>query len=195
MKTLRTLIVIIGIASIFLAACSSLFSPIALEAHRWGSLIIHPGYDFIEREQRNQTWKISYETTQVSTFSGVVRHTSRINENQFPMLTHDILVTFGDYADSSLVRTSVNNHRFMWSSTTDTYPAGRINLIHAMPMNEEIVLDLYDIKYGDLVTIKGYEIYEIRFFRNDQYAGKWKDAGCNTLLVSEVTILKTEELP
>jgi hypothetical protein len=195
MKTLRTLIVMIGIASIILAGCSSFFSPMALEAHRWGSLIIHPGYDFIERNQRNQTWKISYETTQVSTFSGVVRHTSRINENQFPMLTHDILVTFGDYADSSLVRTSVSNHRFLWSSTTETYPAGRINLIHAMPMNEAMMSALYDIKYGDQVIIKGYEIYDIHYFRNDRYAGKWKDAGCNTLLVSEVMIINAEESP
>jgi hypothetical protein len=195
MKSLRTLIILLVISSIFLSACSSLFSPVAREAHQWGSLIFHPGYDHVERNQSNQTWKISYENTEVSSFTGVVRHTSRINQNQYPMLTHDILVTFGDYADSSLVRTSVNNHRFIWSATTDTFPTGRINLIHAMPMNEDMLVALYGIKHGDQVTIKGYEIYDIRYYRGDVYKGKWKDAGCNTLLVSEVIIQNAEESP
>ena len=173
----------------------SLISPLTLESHRWGSLIIHPGYDYVAREKGDQTWKISYETTKESTFTGIVRHTSRINESQFPMLTHDILVTYGDYADSSLVRTSVNNHRFIWSATTDKQPAGRINLIHAMPMDEEMLIALYRIKHGDQVVIKGYEIYDIGYFKSDRFRGQWKDAGCNTLLVTEVIILNEEESP
>lgn len=195
MKILRKCIFLLIFFSFSLSGCMSLFSPLTLEAHRWGSLIIHPGYGYIEHNKGNQNWKISYETTEESTFTGVVRHTSRINERQFPMLTHDILVTFGDYADPSLVRTSVNNHRFIWSATTDKQPAGRINLIHAMPMNEEMLVALYGIKHGDQVTIKGYEIYDIDYYQRDAYKGKWKDAGCNTLLVSEVIILNAEESP
>ena len=195
MKSLRTLIIFLVMSSIFLAACSSLFSPVALEAHRWGSLTIHPGYDYVERNKGDHTWRITYETTEISTFYGLVRHTSRIKGSKFPMLTHDILVTFGDYADPSLVRTSVSNQRFIWRTTTDTPPKGRINLIHAMPMNEDMLLALYEIKHGDLVTIKGYEINDIRFFKNDRFQGTWQDAGCNTLLVSEVIILNAEESP
>lgn len=111
------------------------------------------------------------------------------------MLTHDILVTFGDYADPALVRTSVSNHRFIWSSTTDKRPQGRINLIHAMPINEDILISLFNIKYGDVVTIKGYEIDDISYYKSEHFEGKWKDAGCNTLLVSEVIILNEEESP
>lgn len=195
MKPLRNPVLLLVIFSVLLTACSSLFSPAAREARQWGSLIIHPGYDYIERSQSDQTWKISYETTKVSTFTGTVRHTSRINEAKFPMLTHDILVTHGDYADPGLVRTSVSNHRFLWRSTTDIPPKGRINLIHAMPMNEEMLTALYAIKHGDQVTIIGYEINDINYFRHDVYHGTWKDAGCNTLLVSEVINLTAEESP
>jgi hypothetical protein len=195
MKSPRTLIVTLAISTIILSACSSLFSPLAREAHRWGSLVIHDGYHYVERNHGWQTWKISYETTKVSTFSGVVRHTSRIRENKFPMLTHDILVTFGEYADPALVRTSVNNHRFIWSSTTDKAPEGRINLIHAMPLNEDILISLFNIKHGDVVTIKGYEIDDISYYKNEHFEGKWKDAGCNTLLISEVIILNVGESP
>ena len=62
-------------------------------------------------------------------------------------------------------------------------------------MNEEMLTALYAIKHGDQVTIKGYEIYDIRYFRDNKYHGTWKDAGCNTLLVSEVIIQNEGESP
>lgn len=173
--------------SLLLCGCS-LFTPIMLEQHQWGSLTIHEGYRSISQEHSDVTWNLTYEFATQNTFSGLVRHTSRINESQYPMLTHDILVTSGDYADASLVRTSVMNHRFTWSSKTSSWPKGAINLLHTMPKNEEMVDALYSVKYGDIVSIKGYEIYTIDRFKNGLYKGQWKDSGCNTLLVTEVVI-------
>jgi hypothetical protein len=80
-----------------------------------------------------QTWKISYEFAGATQFSGLVRHVSPIRMGQFPMLTHDILVTSGDFADSSLVRTNVSNHHFTWFCDCGTQPRGTINLLHTVP--------------------------------------------------------------
>jgi hypothetical protein len=105
------------------------------------------------------------------------------------VLTHDILVASGDYADRRLVRTSVINHHFTWRATTDTPPEGRINLLHAVPADEEIYEQLLTIRRGDEVTIGGREILAIRTYDHaGHYLGKWEDAGCNTLLVELVRI-------
>jgi hypothetical protein len=176
--------------SLLLCGCS-IFTPVMLEQHQWGSLTIHEGYRSISQEHSDVSWSLTYELATQNTFSGLVRHTSRINENQYPMLTHDILVTSGDYADSSLVRTSVMNHHFTWSSKTSDWPKGSINLLHTMPKNEEMVNALYSIKYGDIVKITGYEIYTINRYKDGSYRGQWKDSGCNTLLVTAVEILES----
>jgi hypothetical protein len=54
-----------------------------------------------------ESWKIRYESKNTTIFEGLVRHTSPINERAFPLLSHDILVTSGDFSDPSIVRTSV----------------------------------------------------------------------------------------
>ena len=182
--------VLITFFLVFLLTSCSLVSPIRLERWQWGSLHIPPGYEHITQKQTDKWWELTYETAHQSTFTGLVRHTTRINERKYPMLTHDILITSGDFADSDLVRTSVTNHHFIWSSR-EAVPQGNINLLHTMPMNEEALNGLYEIEYGDIVTIKGYEIYEIRYYRDSSYLGMWKDAGCNTLLVTEVIIHDT----
>jgi hypothetical protein len=159
-----------------------------LEQHQWGSLILHQGYQYVTQEHSNSTWELSYELGIVHTFTGQVRHTSRINESKFPMLTHDILITSGQFSDSSVVRTSVMNHHFTWSTNTSQRPQGTINLLHTMPIDEDALNGLYAIKHGDTVTVRGYEIYTIKYNKDRVYRGVWKDSGCNTLLVTDVYI-------
>jgi protein involved in polysaccharide export with SLBB domain len=78
---------------------------------------------------------------------------------------------------------------FFWSSNSDISPIGTINLLHTVPMNQSIEDQLVKIKVGDRVTVKGWEIYDIRAFSNKgNYIGTWKDSGCNSMLVTEVTI-------
>lgn len=184
MKSRRILVIILNL---LLGSCS-LFSPIMLEQHQWGSLILHQGYQYVTQEHSNSTWEMTYELSTVETFIGQVRHTSRINEGKFPMLTHDILITSGEFSDSDLVRTSVMSHHFTWSSKTSERPSGTINLLHTMPKDEETLNGLYSIKHGDTVTVKGYEVYTVKYYKDGAYRGMWKDSGCNTLLVTEVII-------
>lgn len=107
------------------------------------------------------------------------------------MLSHDILVTSGDFADSSIVRTSVSNHRFSsWYLDQQNRPQGTINLLHTVPSTEEIYQQLTEVRKGDRVRIKGIEILDInRYDQQGEFWGSWADAGCNTLLVTSVEIL------
>jgi hypothetical protein len=139
----------------------------------------------------DQTWSIAYESYTPSQYNGLVRHISPIRLDQIPLLTHDVLVTSGDFADSKKVSTSVVDHHFSWASQSSTYPQGSINLIHAVPKSEAIYRQLLDVRTGEWVKITGLEIARIDSLDKD---GKsimwWQDNGCNTLLVTSVEIVK-----
>jgi hypothetical protein len=79
-------------------------------------------------------WTLTYERTTESVFSGLVRHASEIREGNFPFLTHDILITTGDFANPDVVRSDVYNHHFTWSAPPGSSPQGTINLLHTVPL-------------------------------------------------------------
>ena len=142
-------------------------------------------------ETNDLYWKITYEKPGDSQFSGLVRHVSPIRDSRVRILTHDILVTSGEYADPAIVSTSVINHHFQWRSTRTAHPQGRINLLHTVPADEEIYRQLLQIRPQDEVIITGREILTIKTYDQDgNYLGEWHDTGCNTLLVNSVTILE-----
>lgn len=134
-------------------------------------------------------WSIRYEKKTASTFKGTIRHNSVIHLKEIPLLTHDVLVTSGEFADPELVTTSVIDHKFSWFSKTKAYPQGSINLLHVVPKNNEIARQIAGLKNGDQVIISGWEILRIDALDTD---GKlilyWQDAGCNTLLVDSVVV-------
>lgn len=140
--------------------------------------------------ENGRAYDVSYETSSKRDFAGLVRHTSSINEPSFAILTFDILVTSGDFANSEMVETGVSNHHFTWRAKTDSEPNGAINLLHTVPINEEVNLALRSIQNGDIVVITGYDIYQIQGYDpKGKYIGFWQDAGCNTTLVTEVQII------
>jgi len=109
---------------------------------------------------------------------------------QIPILTHDILVTSGEYADPDVVTTSVSNHRFTWRSSSTAEPRGAINLLHTVPATEEVYLQLREIQSWNEVVIAGREILRIDALDADgRYLGHWQDSGCNALLVQSVTMV------
>ena len=153
----------------------------------FASVTISDSYEEIANE--DLYWEITFENGAPSQFSGIVRQVVPIRTGRVEILTHDILVASGDYADRSQVRTSVINHHFTWRATTDTPPEGQINLLHAIPADEAIYEQLLSIRRGDEVIIGGREILVIRTYDHaGRYLGKWEDAGCNTLLVESVRI-------
>ena len=151
-------------------------------------LTVMDQYEKIQNDQ-GANWEVTYEKSRDTSFQGRVRHVSVNRINKFPFLTHDILITTGDYADSDLVYTNVTNHHFYWQSLNENYPQGTINLLHIIPEDEEIYQQLLKIRNGDMVTISGREILRIDAYdSSESKIGWWKDDGCNTTLVNKVLL-------
>jgi len=138
-----------------------------------------------------QTWSVEYESLQRNTFQGLVRFIGPIRQTGISFLTHDVLVTSGDFANSDRVNTSVYNHTFTWYSPDLQSPQGKINLIHAVPQKEDIYLQLLQMRTGQQVRIIGFEILRINAFNNkgNRYLW-WEDSGCNTLLITRIELLE-----
>lgn len=168
----------------------SSFSRVAIE--NYDEIIATDGFHHIQLIN-GQSWDLSYEANRERNFAGVVRHTSGINEPEFSILSHDILVTSEDYANPDQVFTRVKNHHFTWSSPNLAHPKGNINLLHTFPLNEEVRQQLDAIENGDTVIITGWDIFRITGYDSKgQYIGYWQDTGCNTTLVIAVEILKAD---
>jgi hypothetical protein len=136
-------------------------------------------------------WLVTYERPGDSTFQGLVRHVNPDHESTFPMMTHDILVTSGDYSDMNKVHTSVQFHMFYYSWDANPPTKGAINLLHTVPDSEPIYKLLLRIRTGMFVKIRGREILRATFYDqgNPNPQGWWQDHGCNTLLVRSVEFL------
>ena len=155
-------------------------------------LVISNSYEKISTE--DTFWEVQFEGIGESKYIGIVRHASPIRINEFRILTHDILVTTADFSNPDIVETSVIDHKFFWKSTDVNAPNGSINLIHAVPANKEIYLELLKIQNWDTVKITGREIYTIKAYQSDEtFLGTWADAGCNTLLIEFVSILQNPD--
>ena len=136
----------------------------------------------------SRTWNVTYEYSTDTTFTGVVRHVSLWYDSGAPFMSHDVLVTTGDFASQEAVDTTVLAHKFFyhWDGVP---PSGSINLLHIVPLNAEIFEQLTQISKWNHVTISGREILKIDLFDNDgSYLGFMTDMGCNTILVKSVTI-------
>jgi hypothetical protein len=146
--------------------------------------------DFSQVSTSQYRWTVSYETGSKTAFRGLIRHATPVRMGLYPLITHDILVTSGEYADPNLVNTSVDIllHRFTWWSQSSRQPGGTINLLHTVPLNEAVYQQLLKIRSGDQVIISGREIdrieaYELPANRN---LGYWTDDGCNSIVVTGV---------
>lgn len=139
-------------------------------------------------------WEVQFELSGKSRYQGTVRHAAPIRIREFAILTHDILITTGDFADPDVVNTNVIDHKFFWKAPNSRSPEGTINLIHAIPATKEIYQQMLDIRKWDTVQISGREILNVKAYQSDSnYLGAWQDTGCNTLLVESVTILTDDQ--
>jgi hypothetical protein len=151
-------------------------------------MIVTDGFHHIALPS-GQHFDLSYEQSHDRYFDGIVRHTSMNHEKSFPIISFDILVTSGDFADDSLVWTSVEDHHFSWRPLNGEEPQGTINLLHTVPMDQATEEQLMKIKVGDHIIVKGWDILKIDgYSRAGEYIGYWQDAGCNTTLITNMYI-------
>ncbi len=190
---LTLLSIIGGVALVFLwiffgvnTDMGGLFAPVFNQFH-------YSGQDHIISADDGRSWLMSFESDSPSIYLGIVRHISPDRETMIPFVTHDILVTSGDYADPDLVTTSVVFHHFFWRANSADYPSGTISLIHAVVLDPNIYATLMQIDKWDTVQITGYEVGRINAFDSDGSSdGFWTDTGCNTLLITEVQIISND---
>ncbi len=180
------LVIILIAAAVYVLPKSSF---LGLRGPDFDSLTISESHEHLESD--DYYWQMVFERPDETEFAGLVRHTSPIRIGKLRILTHDILVTSGDYADPNLVNTSVSNHHFRWYTEMPSKPKGAINLLHTVPADEQVYQQLKAIREGDEVTITGREILEIKAYDlQNNYRGNWSDTGCNTLLVTSVTVVQ-----
>ena len=188
-----------GIFALFVVILGSLFvyfrvntSLLGFAGTDFDELVISNAYQEITAE--DTYWEVQYEGVGDSKFIGIVRHVGPIRVNEFRILTHDILVTTAEFADPDVVDTTVIDHKFIWKSTQVASPTGTINLIHAVPANREVYQALLNIQTWDTVKLTGREIYTIKAYQTDgTFLGTWADAGCNTMLIETVSIVKNTD--
>lgn len=148
---------------------------------------VHDGYGQVLAPADGRRWQITYEGPISTVFKGTVRHASPWRDASLPFMTHDILITTGDFADPAKVQTGVVNHFFFSFWGAGVAPRGSINLIHAVPATEALYDRLLRIRPGQTVTLEGREILQIdRYDAQGTSLGYWRDAGCNSMLITGV---------
>ena len=165
---------------LFLSACTN--------QPQFDTLTYNPEYTLITSPD-GRSWQIKYESDKTSTYDGIVRHNSRWMDESAPFMSNDILVTTRDFADPQITKTLVTMHKFFYKTSSNA--SGRINLIHALPATEEIYDMLQQIHKWDHVIIRGREILIVdKYDEAGNKTGYFKDMGCNTLLITDVTIVE-----
>jgi hypothetical protein len=183
------------ILAVFVAICIALLytyynintSLLGLARHDLTNYAFSENYQTVNDLSDEDHWQIVYENNKTMTFNGLARHASPIRLNGFPFLTHDILITTDEFSDAAKVSTRVIRHHFYWESKTTQYPDGTINLLHTVPLNDEIYHQLMAISSGENVIIRGREIDVINAYNaNNNLTEWWRDDGCNSILVTAV---------
>lgn len=181
---------IVGLIGLFLyyRVNTSFFG---LVGTNYNDLVISNSYQLISTDE--MYWEVQFEGSGESKYIGTVRHAAPIRIKEFPILSHDILVTTADFANPDIVETNVVDHKFFWKSPNVSSPNGTINLIHAIPANQEIYEVMLEIQKWDTVKMTGREIYNLKAYQADgTLLGSWQDMGCNTMLIESISLLKAD---
>jgi hypothetical protein len=118
-----------------------------IEQLTFGSSIDTIGYDGV---QYTATW------SDPQTFSGTVQWTGRASASSIPFLTHEVLVTTGDYSDPAIVHIKpVEDHHTTWTFPPGRNLQGTIFIVHCIPATPAIYDALDAVRVGETVEIEG----------------------------------------
>jgi hypothetical protein len=124
-------------------------------------------------------YTIDLESGEISVYTGDVRAIWFYYEEP---LVSDILVTTGDYSDPEC-EMGQTGHRYWWQGCNPE--EGTIHNIHAVPTSPDIDDMVHTLNIWDEVSIVGYEVDTINY----DDGSWWTDAGCNTLLITDLCLL------
>lgn len=127
---------------------------------------LDPGREFV------QYGEIRYATSwgpEVS-FAGQVRDIARARFRDVPMITHDVVVTTGDFSDPARVSCSpLHNGSIVWRS--EVRPQGELHVLHVLPASEAAFEALVELEPGAEVTLVGHEEADNKIEGSD---GSWQ---------------------
>lgn len=89
-----------------------------------------------------------------ATYSGDIRYIGRAYTKYAPFITHDAVITTGEFSDPKIVEIApIKNGNTYWRA--NKRPQGTLVVLHFVPGNVEIHDALADLTAGNTVTIKG----------------------------------------
>lgn len=102
----------------------------------------------------------------LKTYKGDIRYIGRAYDSAAPIITHDAVITTGDFSDPSLVYVSkITNGRMYWRA--EKQPQGTLIVLHFIPANKSVHDKLKRLKTGDKVSLFGREEIDSRITSSD----------------------------
>ena len=95
-------------------------------------------------------------TDDAKSFSGTIQWTGHAAPSAVPLITHEVLVTTGEYSDPKIVQIQpVVDHHTTWTYVARRMAEGTIHIVHCIPSTPEVYDALGALVAGQSVTIDG----------------------------------------
>jgi hypothetical protein len=89
-------------------------------------------------------------------FAGTIQWTGQAAKSAVPLITHEVLVTTGEYSDPKVVQIEpVVDHHTTWKYVARRQAEGTIHIVHCVPSSPEIYDALGALTVGQNVSIEG----------------------------------------
>ena len=133
---------------------------------------------------------VSYEADwsyDQSIYSGDIRFVHRADLPGLPIVTHEVIITTGEYSDPEFVSiTPIKNGTMRWSAPSRP-ETGSLDVLHFIPINKSVLQSLDEIEEGDVITVYGYT-EEDRIIRgSDGSMGGLRHDGHEFILVEKIS--------
>jgi hypothetical protein len=90
------------------------------------------------------------------TFAGTIQWTGQAAQSAVPLITHEVVVTTGEYSDPKVVQIQpLEDHHTTWKYVANRMAVGTIHIVHCIPSTPEIYDALGALKVGQAVAIEG----------------------------------------
>lgn len=179
------------------ASASVDFEDIQIENGSHGALISKSTYVL---ETQDGYYRFNLERMAKDSFTGRVMVYQDIHDES--PITRDVLSAKGFWGDPEKVEWAVQNHRFQPTVKSSGgiidyiqfrlsfvhYPLSPVRPYHLIPGSRRISEIIDSIKVGDRLTIKGFDVSSFKVDATNPRAGVWADAGCRTIIVTEIEI-------
>jgi hypothetical protein len=145
-----------------------------MNSPRWPALVVGLLLIGCHRSNRAQVARMSFGSTiadieldgthyaghwsdDAKTFSGTIQWTGQAAKSAVPLITHEVLVTTGEYSDPKVVQIEpVVDHHTTWKFVAGrTALDGTIHIVHCVPSTPEVYDALGGLTVGQNVSIQG----------------------------------------